>query len=210
MRAISKNKRFSSSFANGTIKFKYNYVTVENFNLNRLTYLTCQETALKRKMQLLRKKAWESFVFRKRCDWTIFFKAFRLEYPHCLELSAKSRAETGKKLLKTPQRSKPQNHDYYVEKHTKKHETWFLQKRCTNWNSSACLCISDTSNKVLKLGREVSSIRNTCELRQNHNDKPVRFSRISSLLHNREERCVTTVKRGCVVDYRISRVDLDQ
>ena len=158
----------------------------------------------------LRKKAWESFVFRKRRDWTIFFKAFRLEYLHCLELSAKSRAETGKKLLKTHQRSKPQNHDYYVEKHTKKHETWFLQKRCTNWNSSACLCISDTSNKVSKFGREVSSIRNTCELRQNHNNKPVRFSRISSLLHNREERCVTTLKRGCVVDYRISRVDLDQ
>ena len=158
----------------------------------------------------LRKKAWESFVFRKRRDWTIFFKAFRLEYLHCLELSAKSRAETGKKLLKTHQRSKPQNHDYYVEKHTKKHETWFLQKRCTIWNSSACLCISDTSNKVSKFGREVSSIRNTCELRQNHNNKPVRFSRISSLLHNREERCVTTLKRGCVVDYRISRVDLDQ
>ena len=57
MTAISKNKRFSSSFANGTIKFKYNYVTVENFKPFNLPNLSgnspqiyeCYQTVCKKK-----------------------------------------------------------------------------------------------------------------------------------------------------------------
>lgn len=62
MRAISKNKRFSCSFENGTIKFKYNYVTVENFkpfNLLNLSgntpqiYECCQPVCEKKLENLL-------------------------------------------------------------------------------------------------------------------------------------------------------------
>ena len=60
MRAISKNKRFSCSFANRTIKFKYNYVTVENFkpfkpNLsgNSPQIYECYQPVCKKKLENL-------------------------------------------------------------------------------------------------------------------------------------------------------------
>ena len=60
-------------FANGLIKF--NYAAVENFK-TVWSYLTSQETALKFMNVIcpFAKKTYNSFVFKKRCEFIIFFQ----------------------------------------------------------------------------------------------------------------------------------------
>ena len=76
IKTFFENKRFWSFFANGPIKFKVQlYTKVENFK-SVWTYLTSQEMALKIHdfYGSVCKKPWESFVFKKCCDWIIFFQ----------------------------------------------------------------------------------------------------------------------------------------
>ena len=71
--------RFSTFFSLQTdqLNLRFNYETVENF-----TYLTSQETALKFMIVIglfANKKTWDFFVFRNRCDWSIFVQVPRFE-----------------------------------------------------------------------------------------------------------------------------------
>ena len=110
MTAISKNKRFSRSFANaGTTKFKQNYATVENFK--PFTYLTSQETALifMNVIGPFAKKKIENLFFSEN----VMTGQSSSKHPGLSIRTVKSFNKVS--LLKTPQRSKPQNHDYYVQ-----------------------------------------------------------------------------------------------
>ena len=64
---------------------RFNWATVEIFK-TVWTILTFQETALK-PMNIQERsaclKSWESFVFRNRCDWRIFFQVPWFNWSHC-------------------------------------------------------------------------------------------------------------------------------
>ena len=69
----------------GTNKIQvFNYATIEHYK-TLWTHLTSQEKALKfmNVIGSFAKKTWESFIFRKWCDCTIFSQVSRVECPHC-------------------------------------------------------------------------------------------------------------------------------
>ena len=177
MRAISRNERFSSSFANGTIKFKYNYVTVENFKPSNLLNLSGNSPQIYEFCQPVCEKKLRIFCFQKTLWLDNLLPSIPVWVSALLRASTKSRDETGKKLLKTPQRSKPQNHDYYVQ-NIRKNMKHGSSKRDIRIEIKVPTCVLVIIAIKYWNWVERSPLSETL-VKQNHNDKPVRVIRIS-------------------------------
>ena len=81
---LSENKSFSNFYANRQHKRHNNIHLFEGCFLRSQVSSTIWKFSTVALLNLgsFPKKNWESFVFRKRCDWTIFFQESRFKYPH--------------------------------------------------------------------------------------------------------------------------------
>ena len=148
-------------------------------NFKPFTYLTSQETALifMNVIGPFAKKKLRIFSFQKTLWLDNLLPSIPVWVSALLRASTKSRDETGKKLLKTPQRSKPQNHDYYVQ-NIRKNMKHGSSKRDIRIEIKVPTCVLVIIAIQYWNWVERSPLSETL-VKQNHNDKPVRVIRIS-------------------------------